>query len=339
MNDTKPSVKLTFHKPVIIDRWNGWEIVVDSLPVADFGQPENSTLTLAEGEHEIYLRHRLMPGVYSATQKLKIKLAKGDDVTIKLSIDPKLHLFVLFCLVMTLISFQSQDEAIEHIIQLSSVVIMGLSIFSIVKGFAHRLSIVEPQSSLNLASIEGTATKKRIEADFVVQRLASEFAKDSANKKSLPTTPSDSQITKNQLKDKSYYLMLFGILLFSGPPPFDSFAMVAFAVSAVVALIGSTWTKEHLLRISGYSAYLLASVIGTVVAFGSHLGNSAPTVFLTMSLCIGTALALNFGATIADGMKRSTWSGVFSLVLNSVLAVFIIQLMVPMLLQFIAQHI
>lgn len=340
MNDTEPSVKLTFHKPVIIDRWTGWEIVVDSLPVADFGLPENSTLKLSEGQHEIYLRHRILPGFSSATQKLKVNLAKGDEVTIKLSIDPKLHLFVLFCIIMTIMSFQSQEEAIGHTIQLTCLVIMSLSFFSIVKGFAHRLSIVEPESSLKLGSSEIVEPKKQIKADSVVQSLASEFAKSAAVKKSTPASLESTKAnTKRQLGDWSYYLMLFGILIFDATPPMDAVGMVALFCSATATLFAATWTRDNLLKICGHFSYLLASIIGLFIVFSTHLGELAPTAFLSISLCVGTALALNFGASIAENMKKSKAAGGFSLVINSVLAICAIQLMVPALLQLVAQHI
>ncbi len=340
MNDTEPSVKLTFHKPVFIDRWTGWEIVVDSLPVADFGLPENSTLKLSEGQHEIYLRHRILPGISSATQKLKVNLAKGDEVTIKLSIDPKLHLFVFFCIVMTFLSFQSQEEAIGHLIQLFCLLIMTFSIFSIVKGFAHRLSIVEPESSLKLGTAEIAQPKKRITADSVVQSLASEFAKNTAIKKATPLPVETTTATRKKLLgDWSYFLMLFGVLIFDATSPMDAVGMVALFFSAVATLFAAKWTKDNVLKIGSYFAYLLASIIGLFVVFSPHLGTLAPAAFLAISLCIGTALALNFGASIAENMKKSKAAGGFSLVINSVLAICVIQLMVPALLQFVAQHI
>lgn len=340
MNDIEPSVKLTFHKPVIMDRWTGWEIVVDSLPVADFGRPENSTLRLLEGQHEIYLRHRMLPGVYSATQKLKLNLAKGDEVTIKLGIDPKLHLFVAFCIVMTFLALQAQQEALGHIIELSCLVIMSLTILSLVKGFAHRLCIVKPESSLKFADGEIVTQKVPVKADSVVQSLASEFAKNAGAQKStqlsLSSLTSDS--AKNRMSNWSFYLMLFGILLFNEPPPMDAFAMVALSCSAVIGLFATKRTERALLYYASDVAYLLASIMGLAVVFGPRLGNLAPTVFLSISLCIGVAVALRFGAVIAKTLNESKITGFFVVVINSLLAAWLIHVMVPALLQFVAIH-
>ncbi|MDZ4836609.1 MAG: hypothetical protein SGJ27_22760 [Candidatus Melainabacteria bacterium] len=340
MTEIKPSAKLTFRKPLTVDRWYDWDIVVDALPVADFGEPDNKTLNLSEGTHEIYLRQEILPGVYKSTQRLRVALRKGDDVTIRLGPDPKNYLFAAFGLATSFLSVPLMHdspgmETVGAVVFWVSLTVMALVIFAVIKGFAFRLSIVETDDlPSELTSVNIATDKKSIEADPIVRSLASEFAEKSAIKKTVKIPLS----VKARRSNSSTFFLIAGLILFDKPSPVDMFGMVSLAVAALTLLISADWRKEEILKNISFCAFMIASLIGLAVVFGPPIGEWSQTVFLSMSLCLGVSVAMNFGYHIAKSMSGSKTAGIITLVLYSGLAVYFVSALVPSMLTFVALH-